>query len=341
MSSTFDLPSFSVTEVDDIMEVSSEHNHNAGDEDIDIDIDLTAGQADEDYILEDATSNAGFDDDLHPQPSPATGNDEPMIDDDNGDDLYQMHDEHLLTEETDGMDHETHNMSFNPPESTDVHFEEKQVLNNTNAANAPESRIENSEVPGESAERTATEADIHRQHTREAADSGKGDHPSDLVNETDARNVDSPQESSRSSTPNARDPTPIDHLTSPLATAHESLNRTPTDTISTDGAPHISEESENPVDVPSAEDPSNLPAHGVTVVYRNSDYALFSTSESDDPDSFFLSDLSITKKPLISFFDALRDVIHDDLAVDDDLCIVVEDLGLEIVEVSYSMTLLP
>ena len=46
---------FPVAMVEDSMEISFERGHSVGEEDIDIDIDLTSGQADEDYMLEDAT----------------------------------------------------------------------------------------------------------------------------------------------------------------------------------------------------------------------------------------------------------------------------------------------
>ncbi len=75
-------------------------------------------------------------------------------------------------------------------------------------------------------------------------------------------------------------------------------------------------------------------SHDVIVVYRAVEYALFGTSGSDDPDSFFLSDVSITQKPLSDFFKAIREVIHEDLGDEDELCISVEDLGLETEEVS-------
>ncbi len=81
---------------DDSMEISSEHGHNAGD-DIDIDIDLTVGQADEDYILQDALSSAEYGNDFQLQPSPVMNHDDLMVDDDNA--SYQMDDADLLPDE--------------------------------------------------------------------------------------------------------------------------------------------------------------------------------------------------------------------------------------------------
>ncbi len=90
---------------DDSMEIASEHGNDAGGEDIDIDIDLTAGQVDEDYVLEDAASNAGLGDDLHPEHSPAVANDDLMIDED--EESYAMDDADLIADEPEeNMDHE-------------------------------------------------------------------------------------------------------------------------------------------------------------------------------------------------------------------------------------------
>ncbi len=66
-------------------------------------------------------------------------------------------------------------------------------------------------------------------------------------------------------------------------------------------------------------------AHEVKVVYQSVEYKLFSSSDSDDPDSFFLSDLAIMKQPLIEFFKAIREIIRDDLSAEDELCISIED----------------
>lgn len=70
----------------------------------------------------------------------------------------------------------------------------------------------------------------------------------------------------------------------------------------------------------------------IIVSWDGKDYPLFSTSESDDPDSYFLSDTSILNKPLVKFLEAIRDVVHSDLSDEDELVLSIDDLGLEISE---------
>lgn len=70
----------------------------------------------------------------------------------------------------------------------------------------------------------------------------------------------------------------------------------------------------------------------VIVSWDGKDYPLFSTSESDDPDSYFLSDTSILDKPLVRFLEAIREVVHGDLGDEDELVLSIDDLGLEISE---------
>jgi hypothetical protein len=73
----------------------------------------------------------------------------------------------------------------------------------------------------------------------------------------------------------------------------------------------------------------------VTMVWKEQEYAVFSMSELDDPDTYFLSDTSTLDQPLGAFFEAIREVICDELKEDEELCMVVDNLGLEIEEVSF------
>jgi len=67
---------------------------------------------------------------------------------------------------------------------------------------------------------------------------------------------------------------------------------------------------------------------------KRKEYSLVSTAESDDPDSFFFGNDSVTKEPLSEFIDGLRNVLQEEIPLDEEICLVVEDLGLEINEVS-------
>jgi hypothetical protein len=77
---------------------------------------------------------------------------------------------------------------------------------------------------------------------------------------------------------------------------------------------------------------SSLPLE-VLVMYGGAEYVLFGNSDADDIDSYFLSDISIKDKPLANLFEAIRNVIHEDLSDDDELCLSVPALGLDLEEV--------
>jgi len=81
-------------------------------------------------------------------------------------------------------------------------------------------------------------------------------------------------------------------------------------------------------------DPARL--HEVKASYQNGEYALFSSSELDDPDDYFLNDLSLADQPLPIFFAAFRGVIENDIPPEGEICISFTTLGLQIEEVSSS-----
>jgi hypothetical protein len=71
----------------------------------------------------------------------------------------------------------------------------------------------------------------------------------------------------------------------------------------------------------------------VIIAWQSNEYSLFPKSESDNPDSFFLSDLEIIERPLSEFLQSIRSVISEELQDEDELCMAVGDLGLEFEEV--------
>jgi hypothetical protein len=72
----------------------------------------------------------------------------------------------------------------------------------------------------------------------------------------------------------------------------------------------------------------------VVVAWQSNEYLLFPKSESDNSDSFFLSDLGIIERPLSEFLLSIREVLSEELQDEDELCMAVGDLGLEFEEVS-------
>ncbi|KAE9379054.1 hypothetical protein N431DRAFT_296435, partial [Stipitochalara longipes BDJ] len=318
---------------DDSMEISSEHGHNDGDGDIDIDFDFTSAHVDEDYVLEDAALTANFGENLRPQPSPAIGNDDLMIDEDI--ESYPMDDADLLHgDEGQVIDHEE--LPFDNDDSRylgddlnpGLHFEGEDVNSAVEYMYTNQQSAETQIAGNDGAEEYSrgmpqqenvlvTEvisvpdgekplADV-AQHESRTASPLQGSPKST----TSAQHPKSPQASNLGVRPSSQDHTSEHHetnITSP--------------SLSGDGAKAVEAASLDTVGL-------HPPSQDVIVVYQSVEYALFSSSELDDPDSFFLSDTAIADKSLAELFKAIRLVIQEDLTDEDELCIAVEDLGIE------------
>jgi hypothetical protein len=334
--------------VDDSMEISSEHGHSIGDEDIDIDIDFTAGQADEDYVLEDVASLVDLDDDFCPQPSPAVGNDDLMIDEA---DVTRMDDTDIThNEEGQDMDLEAAATSFAITDASEIPFDNTEA-NEADAAHfveapAMETEVtwENSDIPIDS----IAEADVPLQSSGELVHHEDEEHLNGISTTPGAQQICHSPTGSQVSASRGRSstgPTPSqDPRNSPVNIA-ESVKDSPETAIdkadnSASNASlsgEVDEGLNNEEAVPSLIDElkslSRIP--DVIVSYQNTEYALFSTDDLDDPDSFFLSDVSVLEKPLAHVFKGIRNVIHEDLTDEDELCMSMGNLNLEIEEVSY------
>jgi hypothetical protein len=312
----------------DDMEISSEHGHNAG-EDIDIDIDLTGGQVDEDYVLEDAEPDAGQDD--------------PMVDEDDA--SFPMDDADLIQDEDNqNMDDDitempsmaTSDLSNNNStgiKTTDTLSFGEDVLNRE-----PELIWDLPEVPNEHIE----DATVLQPDSEVTFPDGEGAYPANRI--TRKAQESTVMRSSQSAKP--RSPAsiatgePIQSPTSTVLGAPDSGNSTSNHPDPDLDATSVSGEPSNELELTSSDHINAVSlSRKVVVVYQSTEYALFSASASDDPDAYFLSDLSFTEKPLVDLFAAIRNVIHEDLSADDELCVSVEDLGLEFNEVSFAETL--
>jgi hypothetical protein len=326
---------------DDSMEISSEHGQIGGDDDIDIDIDLMAGQADEDYILEDATSNVDFGDDFqHNASFTAVGTDDLMIDDDDGGGSFEMGDADLLQEEqVHGTEHDA--MPFTDTNAS--HFEQNQA--DISHVPAVESHQEVQEADfvyqeGPSYETGGNEFEV--EEVRVASpyeDVRKGKAASEIVK------TDTKEETTRHSPANSphgqnfKSPLGVQAPQSPPISDHNP----PDDTTENQNSGNIIDasldEAAQLVDTaPVASVPKNLDAKydEIIVYYMKSEYALFSTSDVDDPDSYFLSDKSVVEQPLSALFAAIREILHDELTEEDELWMTFNELNAEIEEVSLS-----
>ena len=337
---------------DDTMEISSETGHNIGDEDIDIDIDFTAGHVDEDYVLEDATSNTGFGDEFHAQPSPAVGHDDLMIDED--DESYSMPMDGadvMQDDDAQNMEDEALAMSFAPANIPNVLVEEGHSRDTSHLAADGSMKDEVSWETNDEPEEASNQADVNLEDPKEEHHESHQEEDGDLQEGTDIKEVEAPdagtpREDSRPNTPRNISPkvdtvgeeprSPPASISAPNVESQDHGTEHSADVL---GISSASQDIVSTIETSTAEETTSVSlSHEVVVVYQNSEYSLFSKSETDDIDSYFLSDLSIKEKPLSNLFEAIRDVIRDDLNDEDELCISIEDLGLEIEEVSCIST---
>lgn len=317
------------------MEISSEYGQHAGDDEIDIDIEFTTVSADEDYAIEDAEPNSGSEG-FQPQPSPAVGNDDIMFDEDLN--TYAMGDEDVILEDEDhGMEPEAAaSISFAMGDSdypVDEHAEPLQVSEDVDG----DITWEEQELPKTS----AGETDLL------LGDSDQTFHNDVEGHEDGEQNVEENTESSKLPSEHRSGTTTPQNRSPHRADAHSpATSIPPTEPISSERISNHSSPKSERQSVPEVkEEPINFTAANATenfstspeviVIYQAREYTLFSKSESEDPNSYFLSDVSILEKPLSDFFQVIRDVIEEDLGDEDELCVSVEDLGLEVEEVSF------
>lgn len=331
------------------MEISSEYGHNIRDEDIDIDIDLTTGHGDEDYILEDALPHQTVDEEFLFQASPTPGNDDLMVDEEGDNETYHMNEiaPDLVPDKSNkDMVEETGTITFMAANSPTTYQEHYDTLDagHVQAASVTETAVASGHEDAPNGYTANNNLDLQSYNdpaTHEDEDSTVTGNAAEIqaeVVKVPAANIHSPLPSAHSRSP--KSPQLSEHPTSPLNTLPKSADesqehiatRDQLDTV----APHEYEEGLE--SVPGETYPTDglqtLPVPEILVLYQETEYALFSTSELDDPDSFFLSDTSILNNPISDFLKAIRNVIHDDLANEDELCLSVGDMGIEVEETS-------
>ncbi|KAL5354581.1 hypothetical protein ACLOAV_000670 [Pseudogymnoascus australis] len=284
----------------DEMEISYD-GHDV-DDDIDINIDIEPGNHDEDFIIEDARSEAGTNDDV-------------MLDEDNA--SYNMEDADYVPEEElqDVIDTETIDVS--ELEMLRPHDAEEHAFP-SNAVPSPlqsEDRYTNDKPVDD----TISFAQAVQAEQLEPEEVSK------IVEEVAAQPTPSP--TIRKESPPLSDEKP-----------QEEENTNP------QSPPQVLEEQEQENGKASSVDENgekvnieqNLISEerNITVGYQGSEYALVASSESDDPDSYFLKDSSVLKEPLSALFAVLRDILHDEIPTGDELVFTIDDLGLETCETS-------
>ncbi|KAI1097363.1 hypothetical protein F4804DRAFT_178027 [Jackrogersella minutella] len=76
--------------------------------------------------------------------------------------------------------------------------------------------------------------------------------------------------------------------------------------------------------------------HEMYISYGQTDYRLFAKTEDDDPNQYFLRDMSALELPLSQFLSSLREVVADEVSPLDELVMHVDGLGLVFSESSAS-----
>ncbi|OBT86447.1 hypothetical protein VE02_05349 [Pseudogymnoascus sp. 03VT05] len=288
----------------DEMEISYD-GHDV-DDDIDINIDIEPGNHDEDFIIEDARSEAGTNDDV-------------MLDEDNA--SYNMEDADYVPEEElqDAIDTETIDVS--ELEMLRPH----DIEEHTFPSNAVPSPLQ-------------------------SEDRYTNDKPADdtisFAQAVQAEELQ-PEEVSKIAEKVAAQPTPSPtiHKESPPISSEKPQE---VENINPPSPPQAPEEQEQEHDEAPGVDENEQKANiehnliseerNIAVSYQGSEYALVASSESDDPDSYFLKDSSVLKEPLCDLFAVLRDILHDEIPAGDELVFTIDDLGLETCETSIANT---
>jgi hypothetical protein len=297
-----------------------------GDDDIDIDIDLETGQNDEDYILEDVNSDVGHEEVV-------IGNDDVMIDDENVsypmDDVDTLQEEHIEMEDADLSDMPGTAL-INP--GIDTTLGGNAPLYSTGLGEASEAVIDEShphEEPLKDVEAEQTPEDQTLVEERDSSDKRRANADSTL-----SPPISPVQRDPHTQTGADQHIPPFDPTYSPSFNAG-SGNQDPTDPVAASETGTLAGQTKDELEFKSSKVGSTmLAAEKVIVIYRDVEYALFSSSESDDPDTFFLKDGNLVNGSLADMLAGLREIIHEDLGSEDELCLAVEDLGMEISEVS-------
>ncbi|KAI1761045.1 hypothetical protein GGR53DRAFT_469736 [Hypoxylon sp. FL1150] len=74
--------------------------------------------------------------------------------------------------------------------------------------------------------------------------------------------------------------------------------------------------------------------YNMYVVYHDVVYRLFAESEDDDPNGYFLSDMSALQFTLGDFMSSLRSVIEEEVSPLDELVVLIDGIGIEVAESS-------
>ncbi|KAI9701033.1 MAG: hypothetical protein M1836_001701 [Candelina mexicana] len=325
---------------EDSMELSSDFNRQRGtNEDIEIDLDLTGDDGqdlDDDYMIEDAKSEAGADNQAEGPPSV---NDDLMLDDDTVSQTMQddvtLPDEELYDVEV--LEHDESNATLTGLVGDDL------------SQDLPLDATE----PGLSAQEQEHDLVDHPLHQVE-------EHVVLLeVDSTDLQREEVARPQAQDTEPHLQEPTVLspESVPQPAPSGQEQSSPTvesvpQTQTLSLDIVNTIHEESENSYDLSNVgQQISNTDdvqhetideihsVHPVIVVYQGTEMSLFPPSDQGS-DTYFLQDETLAHRSISDLLQACRSVLADDVGEDDEVIITMAELSLQISEDStYAPTI--
>ena len=339
---------------DDSMDVLPDQGRDAGNEDIDIDIDLTAAQADEDDILEDAEPDRDYGESLQ-NFQDNDGKDDPMADDDAS--SYIMDDADTRTDLRDS----DQDRPKSPPYTDEQHqmgFEQKLQEEQTAIW---QSKSNHTEVPqhGTGANTSQTSSVTKESHKpletlmgpEKDSDSASALSGGYVPTETESRGSDAVENLRTTRSDFVADKTDVDDVanveshstlthTSVTLADHSPPGREAGDTIAEQGAEYVELINQGYDRIIQKEELKALAQEHspVEVCFNDRIYPLVRTSDSDDPDNFFFEDYGYAELALVDFFKGLRDVLRVYFDVDRDetdyeIHVIIKSLGVQMNEV--------
>ncbi|KAI9721708.1 MAG: hypothetical protein M1812_002042 [Candelaria pacifica] len=306
---------------DDSMELSSDFIRQAGtNEDIEIDLDLTEDQGhetDNDYMIEDAKSEAEADNQLEAPPSV---NDDLMLDEDAVSQTMQddvtLPDEELY--DIDILEHDESTTTITGPNDTNLSPDAPIHITDLDSSAQELQQDLIGQFPHEGEESVnPLEVDYEEPHRGESAQ------PQEQELEAQVEDIASPytgDETQSFAVGQQQSDTSVEPLDTTSKVTEETYYqaRLDADTANADNSQH---ETNNEI----------LTVHPVVIVYQGREMSLFPPSNQDS-DTFFLEDETLAHGSIGDLLKACRSILAEDVAEDDELTIAMAELGLYISE---------
>ncbi len=292
---------------EDNMEISYDDH---GDDDIDINIDIDQDNQDEDYMIEDEKSEADTHDDV-------------MVDEDETNASFAMEDDDYMPDHNeDGVEVEIVEVAeIEMTRPTDNHASSHDLIHEP----VVDDQVVSVQEPVTAITHEADIFEVESEQNATAAEVPIIKQPDVGETAATAYNTDNSNIPPVLDQPALKEETAQQDHSSQLV-SQQILDNQDTEDPATDSISNGAQMA----DLISVD-------RDIVVHYNDVEYTMVSSSENDDPNAYFLKDSTVLAKPLSALFTALRDVLGDEVPSRDELCLVIDDLGLETTEVSISI----